>query len=158
MTGYFSQFREMFLAGLSELLFTCIDEDFGKELVLGKKFYYFYQSWILSKKCSDLLPKVSQRCSKLQFTSTDDHSKQEQIFRIKQNLIYFFGNSSIKFTEFCENFMHDCQNCILHKQRNNSRKFDFGEKTYRFYHFWILNKTCSDFLRKKFRHGGQNCI
>ena len=66
----------------------------------------------------------------------------------KAEVLNFFGNSIVKFTEFGDYFMHGRQNCILHVQTNNSKKFDVWEKVYCFYHFWNLIKICSEFLRK----------
>ena len=40
----------------------------------------------------------------------------------KAALLHFFGNSSVKYTEFGDKFMHGCQNCILHVQTDNSWK------------------------------------
>ena len=90
------------------------------------------------------------------------HGGQKTAFHVKRwsfqewtnlsnnaEVLIFFGNSIVKFTEFGDNFMHGCQNCILHVQTNNSRNFlMFGNKVYCFYHFWILIKVFSEFLRK----------
>ena len=75
-----------FHARLSKLHSTCTKEKFEKKLVLGKKVYCFYHFWISIKICSEFLQKIAARWSKLHFTSTVDHSKKEQISRIKQKV------------------------------------------------------------------------
>ena len=56
----------------------------------------------------------------------------------KAELLHFFENSSVKFKEFGDNFMHGCQDCILHVQTNNSRNF------------WCLGKKFTVFITFEF--------
>ena len=112
------------------------------------KVYCFYHFWILIKICSDFLRKSTARWSKLHSTSTDDPAeKEEQLSSKTHNFLSCFVNSSVKFTEIGENFMHVCKNCILHVQ-TIQKKIDVWRKAYCFYHFWILIKICSELLRK----------
>ena len=91
--------------------------------MFGNKVYCFYHIWNLIRICSVFLRKSTARWSKLHSTSTDDPAeKEEQISWITQNILHFFEKSSVKLTEIGENFMHGCQNCILHVRWNISRK------------------------------------
>ena len=55
----------------------------------------------------------------------------------KAEVLIFFGNSIVKFTEFGDYFMHGCQNCILHVQTNKSKKIGCLGKSLLF--LWLLN-------------------
>ena len=95
-----------------------------KKFDVWEKVYCFYHFWILIKIFSEFLRKSTARWSKLHSTSTDDPAeKEEQISWITHNFLHFFENSSVKFTEIGEQFMHGCKNCILHVRSNNSRNF-----------------------------------
>ena len=75
----------------------------------------------------------------------------------KAEVLNFFGNSIVKFTEFGDYFMHGRQNCILHVRRNNFRKVDVGEKNYLLLSLLKFHQNLLGFW-EKVRHGGQNCI
>ena len=118
--------------------------------MFGNKVYCFCHFWISIKNCSEFLRKSTVRWSKLHSTSTDDLAeKEEQISWKTHNFLHFFENSSVKFTEIGENFMHSCKNCILHVRSSNSRNFwCLGIKfsvfiTFEFYSNYV------GFLRKK---------
>ena len=120
-------------------------------LMFGNKVYCFYHFWILIKVFSEFLRKSTARWSKLHSTSTDDPAeKEEQISWITHNFSQFFENSSVKFTEIGENFMHGCKNCILHVRRNNSRKIWCWGKKFTVLSLLKINQNCSEFLQKIF--------
>ena len=122
-----------------------------KKLDVWKEVYCFYHFWFLIKIFSEFLRKSTARWSKLHSTSTDGPAeKEEQISWITQNFLHFFENSSVKITEIGENFMHGCENCILHVRRNNSRKVWCWGKNLLFLSLLIFNQSFSEFLRESF--------
>ena len=146
-------------ARLSELHSTCTNEDIKKNLMFWNIVYCFYHFWISIKMCSDFLRKSTARWSKLHSTSTDDLAeKEEQLSWITHNFLHCFENSSVKFTEIGENFMHGCKNCILHVRRNNSRKNWCWGKSLLFLSLLIFNQNFLGVFAEKFQHGGQTCI
>ena len=67
----------------------------------------------------------------------------------KTDILNFFGNSSVKFTEFGDNFMHGCLRCVLHVQTNNSRKiWCLGIKFTVFITFEFWSKYVRSFCEK----------
>ena len=128
-----------FHARLSKLHSTCTNGQFKKKVDVWEKVYCFYHFRILINFCSEFLRKSTARWSKLHSTSTDDLAgKEEQISWKTHNFLHFFENSSVKFTEIGEKFMHGCKNCILHVQTNNSRKF------------WCLGRKFTVFITFEF--------
>ena len=68
---------------------------------------------------------------------------------ITHNFLHFFENSSVKFTEICENFQYGCKNCILHVRRNNSREiWCWGQKFTVFITFDFKSKYVRSFCGK----------
>ena len=109
-------------ARLSKLHSTCTKEQFEKKLMLEKKFYCFYHFWNLLKTCSDFLRRGFGTVFKTAFHVNGWSFQERTKLPSKTEILDFFGNSIVKFTEFGDNFMHGCHNCILHVKMNNSRK------------------------------------
>ena len=145
----FTEFGENFMHGCQSCILHVQRNNSRKNSWWGKKLFVFITFEFQSKYVRSFCEKVGHRSQKWIVDSTDDHSeKEKQISRVKDFFLYFFENSSVKFTEFGGNFMHGCQNCTQHVRRNNSRKIWSWGKSLLFYHFWILIKICSEFLRK----------
>ena len=125
-------------ARLSKLHSTCTKEKFEKKFVLGKKVYCFYHFRILIKICSEFFQKNFGTLVKFPFHVKRWSFQERTNLSNKAELLHFFENSSVKFTEFGDNFMHGCQDCILHVQTNNSRNF------------WCLGKKFTVFITFEF--------
>ena len=147
----FTEFGENFMHGCQSCILHVQRNNSRKNWCWRKKLFVFITFEFQSKYVRTFCEKVRDRSQKWIVDSTDDHSeKEKQISRVKDIFLYFFENSSAKFTEFGGNSMHGCQNCILLVPRNNSRKNWSWGNNLLFYHFWILIKICSEFLQKKF--------
>ena len=107
---------------LSELHSTCTKEQFEKNLMLWNKVYCFYHFWFLIKLCSEFLRKNFGTVVILAFHFNGWSFQERTNLSNKAELLHFFGNSSVKYTEFGNIFLHGCQNRILHVQRNDSRE------------------------------------
>ena len=145
-------------ARMSKLHSTCTKEKFEKKLVLGKKVYCFYHFWMSIKICSEFCRKVSARWSKLHFTSWDDHSKKEQISRIKQKFWTFLGIRASNSRSLVKASCTVVKTAFYIYEGKVREKIGNGEKR-------LLNLSLSKFnqnmfgvLAEKFRHGVQNCF
>ena len=68
----------------------------------------------------------------------------------KAEVLNFFGNSIVKFTEFGDYFMHGRQNCILHVQTNSSKKIWCLGKSLLFLSLLKFNQNLFGVLAKKY--------
>ena len=68
----------------------------------------------------------------------------------KAEVLNFFGNSIVKFTEFGDYLMHGRQNCILHAQMNNSKKIWCLGKSLLFLSLLNFNQNFFGVLAKKY--------
>ena len=119
----FTEFGENFMHGCQSCILHVQRNNSRKNSWWGKKLFVFITFEFQSKYVRSFCEKVGHRSQKWIVDSTDDHSeKEKQISRVKDFFLYFFENSSVKFTEFGGNFMHGCQNCTQHVRRKNSRK------------------------------------
>ena len=106
----------------SKLHSTCTKEQFKRNLMLGKKGYCFYHFCFLIKIFSEFLRRSFGTVVKTAFHVNEWSFQERKNLSNKTESVNFFGNSSVKFTEFGESFKHGCQICILHVRRKNSRK------------------------------------
>ena len=115
-------------ARFSKLHSTCTKEQFEKKLMLGKKVYCFITFEIQSKLFGVSAEKFRHGGQKTAFHVKRWSFQEWTNLSNNAEFLLFFENSIVKSTEFGDNFMHGCQNCILHLQTNNSKKFDVWEK------------------------------
>ena len=138
-------------ARLSKLHATCTKEKFEKKLMLEKKVYCFITFEFQSKYVRSFCESTA-RWSKLHSTSTDDPSeKKEQISWKTHKFLFFFENSSVKFTEFVvESSCTVVKTALYMYEGTILEKVGVGENRLLFLSFWSLIKICSDILRRSF--------
>ena len=122
---YGGKIREKIGIGEKRLLFLSLSK-FNQNMfgVLAEKFRHGVQNCV--SRLQMILPRKKNK-------SLEKHKN-----------FYFFENSSVKFTEFGgEASCTVVKTAFYMYERTIREKFDVGEKSLLFYHFWILIKICS---------------